>query len=192
MTSLCWTWSVLLVSTTCTLGIILVMGSASERRCYVEMTCLIGCDCTRMMPVHYHEVTNERHKNQYWPVKSHINAPIVFQLVCCYNISYFEWYNRAFSLTVGDISCTFELSSCGWTNDPKAPYKWTRNSGNTPSPNTGPSTDRNGSKTWRKMGQVTELWLSWYLVLLSTDSKTRQQDSRSFVTRPKYVCMYAY
>ena len=34
------------------------------------------------------------------------------------------------------------------------------------------------------MGQVTKLWLSCYLVLLSIDSKTRQQDSRSFVTWP--------
>ena len=38
------------------------------------------------------------------------------------------------------------------------------------------------------MGQVTELWLSCYLVLLSNDSKTRQQDSRSSVTWP--ICKY--
>ena len=37
------------------------------------------------------------------------------------------------------------------------------------------------------MGQVTKLWLSCYLVLLSIDSKTRQQDSRSFVTWP--ICI---
>ena len=34
------------------------------------------------------------------------------------------------------------------------------------------------------MGQVTELCLSCFLVLLSIDSKTRKQDSRSFVTWP--------
>ena len=34
------------------------------------------------------------------------------------------------------------------------------------------------------MGQVTKLWLSCYLVLLSVDSKTREQDSHSFVTWP--------
>ena len=34
------------------------------------------------------------------------------------------------------------------------------------------------------MGQVTELWLSCYLVLLSIDSKTRKQDSCSSVTWP--------
>ena len=38
------------------------------------------------------------------------------------------------------------------------------------------------------MGQVTKLRLTCYLVLLSIDSKTRQQDSRSFVTRPIYIC----
>ena len=36
------------------------------------------------------------------------------------------------------------------------------------------------------MGQVTKLQLSCYLVLLSIDSKTRLQDSRSFVTWPIY------
>ena len=36
------------------------------------------------------------------------------------------------------------------------------------------------------MGQVTELWLSCYLVLLSIHSKTRWQDSRSFMTWPIY------
>ena len=36
------------------------------------------------------------------------------------------------------------------------------------------------------MGQVTKLWLSCHLVLLSIDSKTRQQDSRSFLTWPIY------
>ena len=35
------------------------------------------------------------------------------------------------------------------------------------------------------MGQVTELWLSCYLALLPNYSKTRQQDSRTSVTRPK-------
>ena len=37
------------------------------------------------------------------------------------------------------------------------------------------------------MGQVTNLRLSCYLVLLSIDSKTRWQDSRSFVTWPILV-----
>ena len=32
------------------------------------------------------------------------------------------------------------------------------------------------------MGQVTKVRLSWYLVLLSNDSKTRWQDRRTFVT----------
>ena len=36
------------------------------------------------------------------------------------------------------------------------------------------------------MGQVTELWLSCYLVLLSIDSKTRLQDRHSSVTWPIY------
>ena len=40
------------------------------------------------------------------------------------------------------------------------------------------------------MGQVTELWLSCYLVLLSIDSKTRLQDSRSFVTWLMYLFLY--
>ena len=51
------------------------------------------------------------------------------------------------------------------------------------------------------MGQVTELWLSCYLVLLSIDSKTRWQDSRSSVTWPIFllwadcrfvVCQHAF
>ena len=37
------------------------------------------------------------------------------------------------------------------------------------------------------MGLVTELRLSCYLVLLSIDSKTRWQDSRSFVTWPIFI-----
>ena len=37
------------------------------------------------------------------------------------------------------------------------------------------------------MGQVTKLWLSCYLVLLSIDSKTKQQDSHCFVTWPIYL-----
>ena len=37
------------------------------------------------------------------------------------------------------------------------------------------------------MGQVTELWLSSYLVLLSVDSKTRWQGSHSFVSWPIYA-----
>ena len=44
------------------------------------------------------------------------------------------------------------------------------------------STPRMCERTF--MGQVTELWLSCYLVLLSSDSKTRWQDSGSFVTWP--------
>ena len=36
------------------------------------------------------------------------------------------------------------------------------------------------------MGQVTKLRLSCYLVLLSIDTNTRRQDSRSFVTCPIY------
>ena len=36
------------------------------------------------------------------------------------------------------------------------------------------------------VGQVTKKWLSCYLVLLSIDSKTRLQDSPSFVTWPMY------
>ena len=51
------------------------------------------------------------------------------------------------------------------------------------------------------MSQVTELWLSCYLVLLSIDSKTRWQDSRSSVTWPIFllwadcrfvVCQHAF
>ena len=43
------------------------------------------------------------------------------------------------------------------------------------------------------MGQVSKLWLSCYLVLLSIDSKTRQQDSHSFATWPIYTsCYYHY
>ena len=38
------------------------------------------------------------------------------------------------------------------------------------------------------MGQVTELWLSCYLVLLSIDSKTRWEDSHSSVTLPILYC----
>ena len=37
------------------------------------------------------------------------------------------------------------------------------------------------------MGQVTKVRLSCYLVLLSVDSKTREQDSRTFVTWPKWT-----
>ena len=37
------------------------------------------------------------------------------------------------------------------------------------------------------MGQVKKLWLSCYLVLLSIDSKNRQQDSHSSVTWPIYI-----
>ena len=37
------------------------------------------------------------------------------------------------------------------------------------------------------MGQVTKLWLSCYLVLLSTDSKTRYQDRHSSMTWPIYT-----
>ena len=40
------------------------------------------------------------------------------------------------------------------------------------------------------MGQVTELQLSCYLVLLSADSKTRKQDNRTFVTWPIYKCVW--
>ena len=48
--------------------------------------------------------------------------------------------------------------------------------------------------TLKHMGQVMELWLSCYLVLLSIDSKTRQQDSRSSVTWPIWsaVCRREY
>ena len=38
------------------------------------------------------------------------------------------------------------------------------------------------------MGLVMEVWLSCYLVLLLVDSKTRWQDSHSFMTQP--VCAY--
>ena len=38
-----------------------------------------------------------------------------------------------------------------------------------------------------RMGQVTKLQLSCYLVLLSIDSKTRYQDSHSFVIWPIYI-----
>ena len=40
---------------------------------------------------------------------------------------------------------------------------------------------------WIHMGQVMRVWLSCYLVLLSNDSKTRKQDSRTFVTWPIYT-----
>ena len=40
------------------------------------------------------------------------------------------------------------------------------------------------------MGQVTEVQLSCYLVLLSNDSKTRYQDSHTFVTWPIWTCQY--
>ena len=40
------------------------------------------------------------------------------------------------------------------------------------------------------MSQVTKLQLSCYLVLLSIDSKTREQDSRSFVTWPISYCWW--
>ena len=39
----------------------------------------------------------------------------------------------------------------------------------------------------KNLGQVSKLWLSCYLVLLSIDSKTRLQDSHSFVTWP--ICL---
>ena len=39
------------------------------------------------------------------------------------------------------------------------------------------------------MGQVTKVRLSCYLVLLSNDSKTKQQDSRSFMTWPIYCLL---
>ena len=42
------------------------------------------------------------------------------------------------------------------------------------------------------MGQVTKLWLSCYLVLLSIDSKTREQDSNSFVNWPIYIYTYIH
>ena len=44
------------------------------------------------------------------------------------------------------------------------------------------------------MGQVRELWLSCYLVLLSIDSKTRKQDNHSSVTWPKWylICYLGY
>ena len=37
------------------------------------------------------------------------------------------------------------------------------------------------------MGEVMKVWLSCYLVLLSNDSKTRLQDSRTFVTWPRCI-----
>ena len=40
------------------------------------------------------------------------------------------------------------------------------------------------------MGQVTKVRLSCYLILLSNDSKTRCQDSRTFTSWPIY-CSYA-
>ena len=49
-------------------------------------------------------------------------------------------------------------------------------------------TIRDVSSEHFNMGQVTELWLSCYLVLLSVDSKTRKHDSRSFVTWP--ICSF--
>ena len=42
---------------------------------------------------------------------------------------------------------------------------------------------------WLNMGQVTKLWLSCYLVLLSIDSKTRYQDSHSSMTWTIFIVL---
>ena len=48
-------------------------------------------------------------------------------------------------------------------------------------------------KKYIYMGQVMELWLSCYLVLLSIESKTRQQDSHSSMAWPIYIyIIYIY
>ena len=40
-----------------------------------------------------------------------------------------------------DLSCTFELGTCGWHNDPAASAQWLRHRGSTPSDDTGPDGD---------------------------------------------------
>ena len=45
-----------------------------------------------------------------------------------------------------DLSCTFELSMCGWTSDIKMEVEWVRVKGPTRSKDTGPPGDTSGGK----------------------------------------------
>ena len=65
-------------------------------------------------------------------------------IVCCLLTFFLFFYFYLFFALVGPSSCDFDRSMCGFVQDKSDKFDWTRHSGTTSSPNTGPSSDHTG------------------------------------------------